>query len=152
MLTLLLATGVFTSTGGGAVGDVTTPAERTIKLSRTGAAPTATQQLDPSDKLDFLLDLSALLQGTEEAFAGVTIIVVPASAALGFTILSTAPYQPQEVTNSKIRFWATIDEASRGLADWNRQGVACSFEITATTDSEPPRVYQRTASIKVGQR
>lgn len=152
MTTILLAMGVFGSSGGfGGSSDVETPTARTIRFTQNGTSFIAAQALDPTDILDYELDLSALLDD-DEAMASVTLVVVPAAAALGFELLSDPPYEPEEVDNSHIRVWANVDVASRGLSAWSGSGTLCSIEITATTDSTPPRVWQRTAKIRVAQR
>lgn len=150
-LQILLATGIF-SGGASPPSDVTTPAARRIVFTQAGAPASASQTLDPSDVLDFIMDLTAIPDEPAEDFASVTMVVVPSSAALGFQILSAVPYLPEEVGNGEIRIWATIDGPSRGLAAWAGQGTLCNIEVTATTDSAPPRTYQRTGSIRVAQK
>jgi hypothetical protein len=150
MTTILLATGVFASGGVAVPSDVTTPAARRIRLTQSAGA-VAPQSMDPTDTLDFIIDLTAIPDEPHEDFASITLVIVPASAALGFQVLSAPPYAPEEIGNGEIRIWATVDSASRGLAAWS-QGTTCSIEVTATTDSTPPRVFQRTASIQVAQK
>lgn len=148
--TILIATGIYASSGGGS-SDVTTPSSRTITFTPSGSSFAASQQLDPTDVLDFVLNLSPLLENDEQ-FNAVSIVVLPAAVALGFTILTTAPYEPEEVDDSHIRIWATVDEASRSLSAWSGQGTICSFEVTGVTDSNPSRTWQRTGSIRVAQK
>jgi len=153
MLTVLLATGFFNSddTAFGTPSDVTTPASRTIVLTQAGTSFVAAQSIDPSDMLDYMIDLSAMLTEGEQ-FSTLSLVILPSAVAQGFTVLSTPPYHPEEIDNSHVRIWVTIDGASRSLPAWSGQGTNCSFELTATTNSTPPRVFQRTASIRVTQR
>lgn len=134
------------------VGDpLPTPPERVIRMSRTSGFVTAGHVLDPADQLNYLLDLSALLEDAEN-FALVTLAVLPASAALGFSIPSSGAYAARQVDDRHVAIWPTIDPARKNAQGWAGQGAACNFEITMTTDSLPPRSWQRTASIRVAQR
>lgn len=151
MTTILLAMGVFGSSGGGGSSDVETPTSRIIHFTQNGNSFVASQALDPTDILDFVFDLSGLLEDGE-AMSSVTLVVVPAAAALGFELLSTAPYEPEEVDDSHIRVWANVDVASRGLSAWSGSGTLCAVEVTGTTDNDPQRVWQRTGQIRVKQR
>jgi hypothetical protein len=151
VITILIATGVLSSGVSGGSSDVVTPTERTITLTRPGGAVQATQAIDPTDVMDFVLALQGLL-ASGETFATITLSVLSASAALGFTVFSVDPFAPEEVDDSHVRIWVGIDGASRGLSAWSGQGTACGIEITAVTDSTPPRTFQRTAQIKVVQK
>jgi hypothetical protein len=151
MTTILIAAGVFSSGGGGGSSNVVTPSSRRLSFTPSASSVTASQQHDPTDVLDYELNLSGLLAEDEE-FTSATIAVVPASSALGFGILTTPPYAPEEIDDSHIRIWVTVEAGSRGLSAWSGQGTLCSFEVTAVTNSEPPRTWQRTGSIRVAQK
>jgi hypothetical protein len=148
MIAILIAAGLLGSIPS-EPSNVTTPASRTITLTPTGATASAQQILDPSDILDFVLDLEQLL-GAGEQFTSLNLDVVPASAALGFQILEDAPYAPEEIDDSHVRIWPSIGVSSRNLSAWT-SGTSCSIEVTATTNSVPPRTWQKTVSIRVAQ-
>lgn len=151
MLTFLLATGVI---GGAVTGTpgvpVITPAQRVITVTPTGTFPSAQQHLDPSDVMDFVVDLSGLLADGEE-FAVVNMQVSAEAVLQGFQLLQTAPYAPTPLDDSRVRIWATVLPGSRDAATWTKV-ASCQIEITATTTSAPPRTWQRTVQIQVGQR
>jgi hypothetical protein len=132
MIAILIAAGLLGSTPS-EPSNVTTPASRTITLTPTGAAASAQQTIDPTDVLDFVLNLEQLLAEGEQ-FTSLNLAVVPASAALGFQILEATPYAPEEIDDSHVRIWPSIDPSSRNLSAW-QGGTSCSNEVTATTDS-----------------
>lgn len=156
MLTTLLAIRVIgpMEVDPGTPGNVVTPAERIIRIGRAGSARpaiSARESIDPSDVLDFVVDLSALLEEGEE-FAAISFTVMPEASALGFRVMTEAPYAPLEVDHSHLRLWVTIAEGSRDLAAWNGGGTSCLVEFTATTNSVPARTWQRTIAMRVAQR
>ena len=148
MLPVLIALDLF----GGAGGDpLPTPAERIIRLTRSAGFTVAGHVLDPRDRLNFLVDLSALLE-EGETFATVTLSVLPSSAILGLSIPTSGLYALRAVDDHLIQIWPTIAGATQESAVWSGQGALCSFEIAGTTDSAPARDWQRTVSIRVAQR
>lgn len=152
MAPILIALGVL---GAALTGEeptnVTTPTERMIVVSRSSGFTAAAHTLDPTDVLDFEVDLAALLEANEE-FTTIDIAVTATSAALGFTIPGSGGYAPVEVSDSRIRIWPQIAAEDQSDVIWANAGVACRFEITAETDSVPPRTWQRTAQITVAQK
>lgn len=150
MLTIFLALGIIAAAPSGS-SDVVTPAERVIELSRTNGFTAASHSVDPTDELDFVVDLTELLE-VGEAFSSVAIAVTPTSTALGFTIPGSGEYAPETVTNSTIRIWPRVALVDQADASWAGSGATCRFEITAETDSVPPRTWQRTAQITVMQK
>jgi hypothetical protein len=150
VLTLLIAAGIVGASTA-PPSNVTTPTARIIPLTQAGSMVVAAQTLDPTDVLDYVLNLDSITEPSED-FASINLAVVAGSAALGFTILNDAAYAPEELSDSRVRIWVSIEEADRGLSAWAGQGTVCSIEVTATTDSIPPRVFQRTAGIRVAQK
>lgn len=144
MLTHLLATGVLSMTVTGGP-PVATPAGRTIKILPTGGAPTAAQQLGTAEVMDFLLDLTSLLDD-DERFDSIELRVAAASQLQGFMLLQSPPYAPEVVENGRVRVWPTIDPSLRTEARWQK-GQPCQIEVTAVTTSVPPRTWQGTAQI-----
>ncbi|WP_375291814.1 hypothetical protein [Qipengyuania sp.] len=149
MIPILIALGVFDDAP--LPEPLPTPPERIIRLTRSGGFTVAGHVLDPANQLNYLLDLSALLEDGEN-FTTVSLAVLPASAALGFSIPSTGTYQARQVDDRHIAIWPTIDPAKVNAQTWAGQGAACSFEVTASTDSDPQRSWQQTVSIRMAQR
>jgi hypothetical protein len=147
MLVQLIALGEFESFP---VPDVVTPPERTIRLTRAGASASATQAIDPYNVLDYVLDLSELLENDEQ-FASATLEVLPSASLRGFAIDQGGQYGVVELDNSHILIWPRIDAARQADAIWSGQGASCSFEISMTTTSVPPRKWQKTAVVTVAQ-
>lgn len=114
-----------------------------------GTAKKFEDAMDPSDKVDYIVDLTPLLQ-VGESFTSVTLSVLAESALLGFQIETDPPYAPSEFEPGKVRIWASVQSASQNAAGW-ASGVACGIEFTSVTNSSPPRHYQRTVSIQVVQ-
>lgn len=113
-------------------------------------AAKAKESIDPSDTADYLVDLTPLLEASE-SFTSITYAVLPESAALGFTLLLAAPFAPAQVSNSQVKIYVTVAQASRSKSAWKR-GTYCAVVFDGTTDSVPPRTFQRTAAIRVVQR
>ena len=128
-----------------------TPAERIIKVARNAGFTVASHALDPSDELNYLLDISALLE-EGEAFSAVTLSVLPASSTLGLSIPSTGRYSARQVDDRHIAIWPKISDNKRDAQSWAGQGTVCSFEIAGVTDSDPERRWQRTLGIRVAQK
>jgi len=150
MLAVFLTTGLIGSAvTSGDIG-VTTPASRTVTLTPTGSIPSAQQYLDPSDVLDFVLDMSSLLASGEQ-FSQVDLRVTATSALQGFEVMEDAPYQAVPLDNGRIRIWVTVAIEKRDAQQWTKS-ASCQIEVTAVTNSEPARTWQRTAQIAVGQR
>lgn len=149
MLTFYLALGLI----GGAAGasDVTTPAERVITVSRSSGFTSAAHSLDPYDRLDYELNLAPLLE-TGEQFETIAIAVLPSATLLGFSIPTTGEYAAALVSNARVRIWPQIAEAQQNADVWNGTGTACALEVSAITNSEPPRLWQRTLRVPVAQK
>ena len=146
MLVQLLALGLFDTPAS----NVVTPPERIIKLTRGGSLATAAQAIDPYNALDYVLDMSELLENGEQ-FAVATLEVMPAASLLGFTIDQAGQYGVEQIDDSHILIWPRIAEPDHANAAWAGQGSSCSFEISMTTDSVPPRKWQKTAAVRVAQ-
>jgi len=142
MLTTLLLTGLGSGKGP-AQPPVDTPAERTITFTKLGGNFAPQQQLDPTDVMDFLLNLTPLLDESE-AFLSVDIRVVAQSQLHGFIIMDEAPFAPVVVGNGRVQIWCTIKPENRNSSQWAK-GTLCQVEVTATTTLQ--RTWQRTAQI-----
>ena len=109
-------------------------------------APAAQDAMDPTDIVDFVIDLAALLD-EGEMFDAIDFAVMVESVLLGFTILDRAPHAPTEVDATRVKIWVTVDPAFRNAAAWKGKGTICGVEFTATTDRG--RQFQRTIAIGV---
>ena len=147
MLPVFILLGLFDASAGN---PVTVPAERVITVQRQGGFFTAAQTLDPSALLPYEVELKALLVESE-AFTTKALALTPASDARGFVLRDDPPYAPIEVSNTRVRFWATVDGNKRGANDWNGQGTPCGIEVTAATDADPPSEWQKTIRVVVAQ-
>ena len=106
--------------------------------------------MDPSDKVDYLVDLTPLLADGEE-FTSIDLAVMAESVLLGFKIETDAPYAPSEPTPGQILIWAGVETGDQADSGW-AGGVFCGIEFTGVTDSSPPRTFQRTVAIQVIQK
>jgi hypothetical protein len=148
MLTLYLALGII---GGGGALPITTPPERTFVVSAEGQYFTVADSMDPSDVMDFLVDLTALPAPAED-LGRPSLSVDVTSAALGFTILQQYPYQPVVIDNEHVRLWVTVTDGQQQARIWSFPHFDCAFFVDVDTTSVPPRHYQRTCLINVQQK
>lgn len=111
-------------------------------------APVAEDVMDPADIVDYVIDLSPLLD-EGESFSQIDFAVMPESVLLGLGILTVAPHEPEEFQPGQMRIWVTVDASSRADTAWQGEGSPCGIEFTATTDRS--RTFQRTVAIKVLQ-
>ena len=110
------------------------------------SAPVAAEAIDPSDIVDFEIDLSAVLD-PDETFDAIAFAVMPESVLLGFTILDAAPHQPVEVADARLRIWVSVDQPYHDKVEWRGSGTLCGIEFTARTNKS--RTWQRTVAIRV---
>lgn len=153
MLTSYLLLGMFGEgeSQGGPATPLAVPAERVVRLTKTSAFLTAAFSIEPTDTLNFELDCRQLLE-SGEWFASISLAILPTAAALGFTIPGTGPLGLAEIEPGRIQFWPTIADPEQAASAWSGQGTSCGFEVTAITDSEPARRWQRTVLIRVVQK
>lgn len=117
--------------------------------------------LDPADILDFYVSLA---QGAEdavlppillvgEAVATLAVAVTTEAAAVGLKIMTGGSYPAPKVdpATNVVTLWLGVDSARQGDSVFNGVGVTVGVELTITTNNNPPRVKQRTVSIKVAQ-
>ena len=113
------------------------------------------QPLDPKDIVDWNYTLlrgvgdNPFLQAGESV-ASFTLAVTSEAAAAGLVIKSGGGYDPTVISNV-LRFWLSIDPAHQSDSVFNGAGSILAFEFTATTDSIPARVKQRTFTVQVVQ-
>lgn len=107
------------------------------------------KEMDPTDNVDFLIDLTQLLQ-VDETVNTFTLTVGAEGVALGLT-LGSGVYAPVGVGLQAITFWLNVSAGFRNDAAYTGEGVKLPIEVTITTNSVKPRTYQRTVVVKVAQ-
>ena len=117
------------------------------------AAQLIPQPLDPSDLVDFQLDLIGgdrpMLEEGEQV-ASYTFAVLPEGVALGLQIENQAPYVPALLEgNTALQFWLSVDEEMRSSSAFREPGVKLGLELTVMTNNVPPRRRQRTIAVEV---
>jgi hypothetical protein len=114
-------------------------------------AKTWGRTLDPTDLGDYVASLVGgtipLLQDGE-TFETYTLVPSAEAVALGLTIGDADGYEPV-ADGETLTIWLSIDEALRGDAAFDGEGVSLPLELTVETDSSPPRRWQRTLVVRV---
>lgn len=108
-----------------------------------------TETMDPTDIVDFEIDIAPILE-TGEGVTTHTEAIPTESALLGLQIKTTGGYATS-LTGTILRIWLGISSAEQANAAFV-DGVTLPIEITITTNSTPPRVKQRTVAVTVIQR
>lgn len=106
------------------------------------------ETIDPSDRLDFKVDLAGLLQA-DEAIDSYTLIAYAESLLFGLNV-ETAPYTSTIVDNVLV-LWPYIEDAEANNSAFTA-GVDLPIELTVVTDSVPARKFQRTLVVRAVQR
>ena len=104
------------------------------------------ESMDPYDVVDYVADVSGMLEAGE-AVASFNLLVPAESALLGFELKTSGGYATT-LTNSELRFWASIN-ATKQTDPAFISGATIPVEINITTNSTPPRKKQRTLAVKV---
>jgi hypothetical protein len=107
------------------------------------------ESLDPTDILDFQIDLAPILE-IGEGITSCTATLPTESVLLGLEIKTTAGYATT-LTGTILRIWLGIIPAEQANSAFVA-GVTLPIIITVTTNATPPRVKQRTVAVKVIQR
>lgn len=112
------------------------------------------QSMDPTDLVDFEIQLVDRLLETGELATTYTLALMAEATALGLKIaegitdLGDAAYAPALVGGNTIRFWLYVEPANRNDAAYD-SGATLGIELTIETDSTPSRRRQRTFSVEV---
>jgi hypothetical protein len=111
-------------------------------------------QPDPSDTLDYGLNVSVLLDpGDAVAPSSIVISLSDAAIALGLVVLDTPTTFPQvSGDGTTIVFWLTVDPARRADKTWNGFGRDVPVSASFAAQSSPTRTYQRDFVITVRNR
>ena len=115
------------------------------------AYPTLAQaisdNIDPKEEIDIVLDCTDLLEEGEQIDPGYTLTVLAESVALGLTIMSGGGYDQDLIEGDRmIRIWVTIDPLFQTDAAFDAVTLL-PVELTFETNSTPPRTRQRTFLI-----
>lgn len=126
-------------------------------------AITVEQPFDPRDVLEVKVGIA---QGAEDASPAPILLLGESVATLGVAVTTEAAaaglkvvsgtfegstYPAPSIASNVVTFWVTVDEARRGDAMFDGDGVALGIELTFKTNNNPPRVKQRTVAIQVAQ-
>ena len=110
--------------------------------------------MDPEDIVDFTINMTdftdAIFQDGEvvDTFS---LVVGAEGAALGVT-LGTGSYLAAKVNaDTGIRFWPMVDSGYWDDPAWDDSGTLIPIEATMSTNSSPPRQFQRTLVIRTKQ-
>jgi hypothetical protein len=109
------------------------------------------EQMDPKDVVDYVVDVSGLLDTANgEGIASYTLTLNAEATALGLT-LGTAGYAISQPTPTSYRIWFSISAGFQSNAAFDGTGTSLPMELTITTNSTPARTRQRTLVLKVAQ-
>lgn len=111
------------------------------------------QALDPSEQLDYGIDLeraadgSTLLQPGENV-ASYTLALSAEAIAAGLTIME-GDGRDHAMNGDTISMWFKIDDEMQSLPAFNGAGLSLAGELTLVTTSTPARTRQRTWVVRV---
>lgn len=108
------------------------------------------EPMDPSDIVDYAVDLTTLLD-TNEGIASYSVILLSEAELLGL-VIGTGSRSPQLIEGTKLRIWFSILQDYQQNAAFSGQGASLPIQITIDTTSSPARRKQRTLVVKVQQR
>lgn len=109
-------------------------------------------RFDPTNYLDFQLDLAGSILETGEWIASYTLTPLAEAVAAGLTISQEAEREPEIIDNTSIKLWLYVDEEMRSDPMFNGDGVLVGIEVTVITNSIPWRREQVTFGIRIAQR
>lgn len=107
--------------------------------------------MDPTDYLDFQVDLGETLLQAGELIESYSLTLLPESVAAGLTISSETGRQDQLVGGTSIHFWLYVDAGMRSDPIFSGSGSTLGIEVTVVTNSIPFRRLERTVTITVAQ-
>lgn len=114
--------------------------------------------MDPSEELDWIADLSTMLEQGEAA-ESYTVELSPEAIDAGLVIMTGSGRDHHLITgaddradNTAILLWLKIAPASQEDPMFSGSGTAFPIEVTFLTNSVPSRKRQRTYVLRVAQR
>ena len=109
------------------------------------------EAMDPAELLDFVFDLSGVLE-PDEAIEAFAMTMSAEGAALGL-LIETGARAPLLIENARaVQLWFAVAPAMRTDAAFTGEGVRIGIELRATTNASPPRVRERTFALTLRQR
>lgn len=145
-----------------------TPAERRLRFpasrlaQRTVSPPESTMTIvheaiefevpiDPAEEVDFILDLSTILEDGE-AIEDFTLVASTEAIAAGLSIVEGHGRDAAKVLDERgILLWLELDPEVATAEQFSRVGTRLPIEVSITTTSVPQRVLQRTFLVRVRQ-
>lgn len=123
--------------------------------------PTAIQwpeSMDPAEELDWIADLSSMLEA-DEAAESYTIELSPEAIDAGLTIMTGSGRDHELITgdpgrpdNTAVLVWLKVDPTSQTDPMFDGAGTSFPIEVTFITNSVPSRKRQRTYVLRIAQR
>ncbi|MHB9879096.1 hypothetical protein ACSMXM_05480 [Pacificimonas sp. ICDLI1SI03] len=108
-------------------------------------------EMDPGDRVEFTLDGPGFLSD-DEVISSYTLINEPEGVALGLTI-GADEYDPALVDgDTALKIWLSVDDAEHANESFAGDGVIVGIRGKFTTNSSPPRRYERTWAVRIIQR
>lgn len=125
--------------------------------------PTAIQwpePMDPAEELEWIADLSSMLEMAKgETAQSYTIELSPEAVDAGLSIMVDAGREHRLITseadwpdNTAILLWLKVDPASQADPMFAGGGTAFPIEVTFLTSSVPSRKRQRTYVLRIAQK
>lgn len=105
--------------------------------------------MDPSDKVDYIIDCSGFLEPSE-LIASYTLIIPSESVLIGLT-LGSGSYASHVLDGTQIVLWLSIEDSLQQQSIFVDE-VILPIEVNVTTTSSPARKRQRTVAVKVVQK
>lgn len=110
------------------------------------------EAMDPAEVLDFLFDLSAVLEA-DELIDDFMLTMSAEGAALGLGVQSEPDRAAQLVEGDKaVQLWLAVAEPFRNDPAFAGDGIRIGIELRAITNALPPRTRERTFALTVRQR
>lgn len=114
--------------------------------------------MDPAEELDWIADLSSMLEPGETA-ESYELELSPEAIDAGLIIMTGAGHDHRLITgetdrpdNTAILLWLKVDPASQADPLFSGGGTAFPIEVTFLTTSNPSRKRQRTYVIRIVQK
>lgn len=114
--------------------------------------------MDPAEELDWIADLSSMLEAGETA-ESYEVELSPEAIDAGLLIMTGTGHDHRLITgdpnwpdNSAILLWLKVDPASQADPLFSGGGTGFPIEVTFLTNSVPSRKRQRTYVIRIVQK
>jgi hypothetical protein len=119
--------------------------------------PTAVEWLDPmdpSEEMDWIADLSPMLEDGEAVEPlSYTVALSPEAIDAGLLMMSGSGRDQHLLDDGRaILFWLNVEAGSQADPIFDGAGTRFPIEFTFTTNSVPSRKRQRTYVLRVAQR